>query len=332
MTTKPVHYPGVDLMKYVMALMVIAIHNSALLKTLEYPEAFAWLIRLAVPFFFIISGFFLASKLEREDSVSEQSRILRSRSLFLFKKFGVWLLIYFPWTVYYFTVKNPDTILHDVFGYCRMVLFTGESPYSWPLWFIYSMAIVCLLCSFDVRCRKLRVIFIGLYLVAYLCQFYVDSGFDTAGGVYVRRVSSYFSRPLLGGLYMLVGFWLYRITQNRKIPALWFLPLLAVSFIFYHWGIPFWEMAGGAALAILGLSLTLKTWKVWNDMRVQSMWIYFLHMYVLMLLYVCCPELVAGYKLLFLSLVYVVSMAVAWLLDRLQQRVPLFRNINFLIK
>lgn len=71
MTYKPVHYPGVDLMKYVMALAVIAIHNSALLKTLDYPEVFAWLIRLTVPFFFIISGFFLASKLERVDDVSE---------------------------------------------------------------------------------------------------------------------------------------------------------------------------------------------------------------------------------------------------------------------
>lgn len=136
----------------------------------------------------------------------------------------------------------------------------------------------------------------------------------------------------MGGLYILVGFWLYRILQKRKITAVWALPLLAASFLIYHYGIPFWEMAGGAALAILGLSLTLKPFKIWNDMRVQSMWIYFLHMYVLMLLYVSFPAFVAEYKLLFLSLVYVVSMAVAWLLDNLQQRVPIFRNINFLIK
>ncbi len=58
-------YPTVDLLKFLFAIMIVAIHTNLLSVNESYP---AWIIsslffRTAVPFFFAVSGFFLSSKL-----------------------------------------------------------------------------------------------------------------------------------------------------------------------------------------------------------------------------------------------------------------------------
>ena len=52
--------PGIDIFKFIMAFAVILIHFPPVFDIGHeiYPEVIRWLIRLAVPFFFIVSGYF----------------------------------------------------------------------------------------------------------------------------------------------------------------------------------------------------------------------------------------------------------------------------------
>ena len=56
---------GVDLGRFVMALGVVLIHLEAMFYTDGYYGAFLdWFIRLAVPFFFMASGYLVLRRME----------------------------------------------------------------------------------------------------------------------------------------------------------------------------------------------------------------------------------------------------------------------------
>lgn len=60
-------YPGIDLLKYIMALAVVTIHIHTLNLDIEPPVMVTWFIRSAVPFFFVVSGFFIGRKNDRAE-------------------------------------------------------------------------------------------------------------------------------------------------------------------------------------------------------------------------------------------------------------------------
>lgn len=57
-------FTGVDVTKFIMAFAVIAIHvSSGSVVGIPFPEAMQWFNAIAVPFFFITSGYLLGRKL-----------------------------------------------------------------------------------------------------------------------------------------------------------------------------------------------------------------------------------------------------------------------------
>lgn len=94
-------FKGIDITKFVMSFAVIAIHAPEFLwpENRTYPFLIDWIIRLAVPFFFISSGFLVQKKIILLDK-SLQKRYLRSRSIKLFRIWSLWLLIYLPLSIW----------------------------------------------------------------------------------------------------------------------------------------------------------------------------------------------------------------------------------------
>ena len=96
-----------DIVKFIMALMVVAIHSS-LFPMVLYP----WL-RLAVPMFFIISSYFFFGNLRKVETDKEKNKRLWKyvkRNLILY---GFWFVVLLPYTLYPFALlkssKENDT-------------------------------------------------------------------------------------------------------------------------------------------------------------------------------------------------------------------------------
>jgi peptidoglycan/LPS O-acetylase OafA/YrhL len=164
-------YAGLDVWKFIMAFAVIVIHSQNQKYTFgQYSECVTWFISLAVPFFFIVSGFLLAQKLETIDNVGKKRAVLLTRSKQMCRLYTSWLIVYLPITIY-LTLGNEMIWYKAIAAYISQILFYGQSAYAWQLWYIYSMAIVCsLLYKFFYKSKKSRVVlavtFVGATLVS----------------------------------------------------------------------------------------------------------------------------------------------------------------------
>ena len=94
--------PGLDILKFVMALLIVAIHSEAV-KGLKYINEIAEpLINSAVPVFFVVSSFLLFRKM-RINSKNEEINglsILRHFTYRLFLLYTFWLAVQIPLVLY----------------------------------------------------------------------------------------------------------------------------------------------------------------------------------------------------------------------------------------
>ncbi|MBP3706069.1 MAG: acyltransferase [Clostridia bacterium] len=113
-----------DLLKFCLSLMVVAIHSNLFSRTL-YP----WL-RLAVPIFFIISSYLFFGKIKNIENQKEKSKCLaryvkRNLILYLF-----WFVVLFPYTLMirkYFSAG----IMKGLYLMMRGFLLSDTFPASW---------------------------------------------------------------------------------------------------------------------------------------------------------------------------------------------------------
>jgi peptidoglycan/LPS O-acetylase OafA/YrhL len=189
-------YAGIDILKFVMAIAVIAIHCNAVLSVSKgntnygyiYPTCMNWFIQLAVPFFFIVSGFLLGQKLNDVSNFNLKKKYLKDRTIHLFKLYGYWLLIYLPISIYSCVTSDVVWWKFIAIEFYR-ILFCGMSYFSWPLWFIYSMAIILFIYS--------RVLFSSKWILEVLmCIFLIISFVNWIGviqdyglGIVYKRLS-----------------------------------------------------------------------------------------------------------------------------------------------
>lgn len=91
------NFNSIDLMKFIFALLVIAIHFPPLvdISNIVNWALIQFVARLAVPFFFICSGYLLFRKTDLANKEKTQARIKRY-TLRIIKMLIIWYLLYFP--------------------------------------------------------------------------------------------------------------------------------------------------------------------------------------------------------------------------------------------
>ena len=119
---------GIDLVKVLMAFVVVSIHTTAwpLLGIRE----------VAVPYFFIVSGFFLFGKMTGDRKADLGA--IRTWTLKILKLYLIWTAIYLPFTVYGF-IQDGLSLKQSLMLFGRNLLFVGENFMSWPLWYLLAM-------------------------------------------------------------------------------------------------------------------------------------------------------------------------------------------------
>lgn len=162
---------SIDLMKFICAVLVVAIHvppfqsiNSVLDYGMEY-----YLTRLAVPYFFIASGYFLFRKTRQE---SFDKSIPFRYAFRIFKLYLIWEAIYFVPIVYSTILQNGRGITFGILESIRDFLFVGYVH----LWYLLATVVAVLIITFllmrKVSVGKILTLGMFLYLVGLLGQSY----------------------------------------------------------------------------------------------------------------------------------------------------------------
>ena len=151
------HDSKYDIVKFILSLLVLAIH-STLYPMVLYP----WL-RIAVPLFFMMSSYFLFSKL-REASKDNPRAILRKFVVRNLQLYLCWFIILLPITIYLRKeMWFSDGLLESALTILKSILFGSTFVASW---FIIATVIGVLIIY--LLCKLLRnnyfVFFIALFV------------------------------------------------------------------------------------------------------------------------------------------------------------------------
>lgn len=324
MMAKSKDLSGIDLVKWIMAFAVIAIHAPQYLwpENRSWPFILDWFIRLAVPFFFAASGYLVERQLETIDDPSLRRSMLLHRALKVIKIWACWSLLYLPLTIWGTGIADSEDAISDISSFMQDLLLSGHVEYSQPLWFLYSMAAVLLIWAF---CDKL-VMGIPFGLFAILAAM-LHCGFFDKSEV-LQKIAIWI---LGGGLPVFGGALLRKLLFRRCIQSISMFQIvimLLIASILVKWQAwPYWTLLGGIGLLLLGLLLS----RIINNnllaLRQQSMWIYYLHMWIIAIFMIVRFHIDISLNK---WIIYVCVCVVTWLASYGISRIVQYPRLSFL--
>ena len=167
-------YNAIDLTKFLCSILVVMIHimplgeysNSSIVNGFNFVIK-NYLARIAVPFFFVASGFFLYSKttLSNFDVKFTKKYVLK-----LLKLYVIWTVIYLP-LIIKGIVGNKDGIFYGVLSFIKNFIFTGSFVQLWYLpATMFAVILVSWLLKNKVTPKKILIIASGFYIVGLFAQ------------------------------------------------------------------------------------------------------------------------------------------------------------------
>lgn len=288
-TSKQTNYNSIDLVKFIMAFAVIAIHTHPLefCQNEIILSIYTNIIEMAVPFFFLASGFFL----EKKSKEPWDSGVIYSQLIKVLKMYLLWMAIYTPLSIHH-GFSQHETIKDWCLKFMQGLFFVGEQYNSWHLWYllstIYALLLIMALMKRGIS-RK------GLLLVSISFAF-LSIGIDTfvtvaqgiehlplplklAQGILNRSIVS--GRIFSGMVFIPLGMYLARNKLNMAANIV----LFSVSFVMRC------VINNVAVDALLLIGVSIGFWgiienyalgqsPIYSRLRKASTVIYLVHMYV----------------------------------------------------
>ena len=161
-------YNSLDIAKLLMAICVVAIHTHPLenVSTQWVNAIYESIVTLAVPFFFLCSGFLLAKKMIEPYNSEENIPKIKATLLRITKMYLIWSLIYLPLAVYGYYLEQYSFVKSVVY-YIRGLLLIGEHYNSYPLWYLLSTIFACIfiLALYKLKLSHKSVVIIGFVII-----------------------------------------------------------------------------------------------------------------------------------------------------------------------
>lgn len=282
---------AVDLVKFIMAICVIAIHTNPLVNfnNIYVINFYNFFLSLAVPFFFVTSAYLLFSKMNIPFSFSKNKDSIKRYILKILRLYIVWNIIYIPISIFWY-IDSDKSLIFSIAHYIRGFFFIGEHFYSWILWYllstIYSMGFIYYLLK-----RKFAII--NIFIIATIV-FLIGMGFsylvynqEMFTGI-VLLMSKFIKivfgsgRLLTGMIYLALGI-LFATYINKFNFSIW-ISLICLIFLFvtsiynYFGGFPFIKLITVFFLFHFAVNIKLKKRIVYKNLRLASTVMYFTHM------------------------------------------------------
>lgn len=191
---------GVDAGRYVAVIAVMFIHGSTGTTPGRVLDALA---RFAVPFFFVVSGFFLS-----HPGASLAKAILRALRRAAVP-FIVWMLAYLVW------FRPAVSDFSHVGFYVRLLVFGGP---AYHLWFLSSLGLCSVLLLLCMRAKLSTALLVSLAVALYAVGLLLGSYYPliTGGGRFRFDMRS---GPFFGLPFMIAGHLLARTRPMVSLPV-----------------------------------------------------------------------------------------------------------------
>lgn len=212
-----------DLFKIFLSFLVICIHFAGETYT-HHP-----MYRLAVPMFFMISGYFCYHK-DKEREISKSKGAIKRTLKYMLVGFSIYIVFDFIMCYvdgrgvgYWFTTLFYENPLFDF-----VFLNRSASYYGYQLWFLNALLIVSIVHYFIVKYNKQKwyyvIIPVGIMIYLYF-QGYMKLFQPTDMPIRYTRNAWFFGLPLYG-----IGYTMAKFNLNKKKWYKYIYLALAISF------------------------------------------------------------------------------------------------------
>lgn len=347
MKTTQQEYNVIDIVKFICALLVVAIHISPLgaseiriieLSNYAIKHCFA---RIAVPFFFASSGFFLFRKTDYNNFSMEP---VKKYVIKLLKLYAIWTVIYLPLKIKSI-ISYEKGIALGILDYLRDCVFDGSYDHLWYLpALIFATLIVSFLIYKKVKLKNILLISAVFYAAGLLTQSWFGiieplrsmapalwSVFRFAKEIFVTTRDGLFDGMIFVGIGAYIAYEGFNIPKKKALAGFFisYALLFAESFFvtgmhiirehdIYIFLVPLTYFAFGLASS---WRLPSKS-SVFKTLRKLSGLIYFIHMWIKRII----AKLSATYELniektcLFFLVVALISVLLSFAIIKLSEK------------
>lgn len=208
--------PGLDILKFCMALLIVAIHSEAVNSIPIVFEILNPIIQSAVPMFFVVSAFLLFRKMRQNQlNIQQEKEILLHFTLRLLLLYTFWLVVQLPLVVHtrhYLSMTFFDFIYNFLFDVMFRSTFHGA-------WFFSALVVGVWIIYFVSKFFKDKTIWIvPLLLALYIYHFdKLPSEYQTFWFWYQEHIVNPQNSFLVSLFWISVGFILAKPTTISKI-------------------------------------------------------------------------------------------------------------------
>lgn len=226
--TSKKEYAGIDYFRVIAASLVVAVHTSPLTGLSETADFILTRViaRVAVPFFFMASGFFLFSKSEEGSRQSEKWTVFIKKTAAIY---GISILFYLPLNIYVGTVNEwryLPNLLKDI-------IFDGTFYHLWYLPAAIIGASMSWILLKKLKARQAYVVSLFLYGIGLFGDSYYGISEKIPFLKAIYRGLFLFSDYTRNGLFFAPVFFLLGALiarQAKRMPPKTYLIGLALSF------------------------------------------------------------------------------------------------------
>jgi len=299
------NYNAIDIARVIFAILVVSAHVKPLGNVDE--DSFLGIInffiqkymaRIAVPFFFVSSGFFLYRKMYNKREIRQVSVAYIKR---LLRQYFIWSIIYLPLSVEEF-LGHKWGWYHSIKIYIRNVIFAGSFIHLWFLpALVFSIILVSFMLIHDIHPKVIVLVAFLFYIMGLLGQSWYGmilpikgawpelwTALKRVGAIIVTTRDGLFD----GFLYVAIGMYLavrnvrLKMTTAIEYFCMSMVAMLAEVLLLQYIGfICAYEMFLFAVPATLFLflfliELYLNENDIYKDLRIISKIIYFSHFWI----------------------------------------------------
>lgn len=276
---------SISVIKFVMAFFVIVAHTLCLNNMdnlIASTPIMKYCLNVAVPVFFIISGFLLFRKMNLREHKVANKRIRK----YLIKIFILYTVFYVLYSIIaWYVALKAGVSFGEFLGYqIRKFLFVGESAYSWALWYLHGLLLAVLIIWTLLKLfPKIKIWF---FPVLAIIIWGIGCIAITLGSERLGNIPGYntfiflFERVQRNGIFtgfpfVAIGLYLSEIKHPNNVIGVLFLALgLGLGFL----GMDFGRMLSAVGVVIIALNVNLKDRKIYSLLGFMSKWMFLLHM------------------------------------------------------